>query len=222
MSPQFIMKCGLKDFQKSLDPETTYTPYWKTYEAQMRSAVSEIENLRYYRHFYNHSEDSNNGVITADWNYVSKRTYSLLERAGYDCEWADQIEECENCNLAVHSTAQCYGDMQVAKHYECGRDGLVTLCPRCAVERFEEDALPSLINNPNNADTLGMDLESFGFARHNGEYESGHHVGQTDNPKQIMDSIHESNPDLEVVFQIRDIGQFDIKFSAWTRKKEEE
>ena len=226
MTPQFIMRCGLKDHAKHVQAEYTeacknqHGNHWNTPDYLNKQAEVEIENLGYYRNWYDDSFDGK-AVLTANWNNVSKRTYSLLEKYGFDCAWSDQVESCDHCYGAVNNTPQCYGDMQVIKHIE-DDNGIVSLCPRCAVERFEEDVLSTLINNPSSADTCGMDLASYGFTRHNGEYENGFHAHQTDDPKKILDAIHEANPELEVVFQIRDIGQFDIRFTVWTREPEKD
>tara|TARA_R110000868_G_scaffold49697_1_gene159904 strand:- start:5134 stop:5862 length:729 start_codon:yes stop_codon:yes gene_type:complete len=223
MTPQFIMRCGLADKAREIQRETDRDlaegirqGHWNDPIYQYKRAEQEIEELDSYPNWFDESFDGK-AVLTANWNNVSKRTYSLLEAYGFDCAWSDQVEGCKNCYRAVNNTPQCYGDMQVIKRIE-DENGIVSLCPRCAVERFDEDVLPSLINNPSSADTLGMDLASYGFTRHNGEYENGFHAHQTDDPKAIMDSIHATRPELEVIFQIRDIGQFDVKFSAWTRE----
>ena len=48
-------------------------------------------------------------------------------------------------------------------------------------------------------------------------YESGWYPGQTDTPEEVMAAIREHDEECEVVFLLNGSGQFDIRWSAYTR-----
>ena len=65
------------------------------------------------------------------------------------------------------------------------------------------------------------DLEEVGFDRWNGTFESGWHPGQTADPTAISDEIRAAHDsDLDIVFVLDNVGQFDIAFSAYFRPVE--
>ncbi len=54
----------------------------------------------------------------------------------------------------------------------------------------------------------------------NGTFENGWHPGQTDDPKKILAEYQAKFPDKEFLFQVPEVGQFDVMFTIWGRDKE--
>jgi hypothetical protein len=149
------------------------------------------------------------GIIFANWNQFSRDLDRTLERAGYAIEWSDEWDRCADCNRAVRTSANSYhwqpsfvlmGDCDV-------------VCKDCL--DVDEYITEQLLNNPNKADQLGIDLTLHGFERHNRDhYEAGLHPGQNDNPREIAKGLPKG---FDYVFQIPTVQQFDIRFDVWLR-----
>lgn len=211
MTPQFILRHAIdaNKYLTHVGQNPASLPYWQRPETIRRNALSAIEDMMEYPGYWN---DDSKPIIVINWNYFHQRAASLIERLGYEIDWPDEIVMCDNCYKATHTSPQCYGDLQTAHLADD-----YALCPKCALERFEDDILPGLINNPRSADKTGIDLTQFGFEKYNGTFENGWHPGQTDDPKRILKDRLSAWPTAEVVFQISDAGQFDIHFTCWYR-----
>lgn len=71
---------------------------------------------------------------------------------------------------------------------------------------------------PSNVWSAG-DLEAVGFEKHNGQYESGFHPGQNDDPSEILSAMQDRyGLDTDIVFLLDSTGQFDMAFSAYYRQ----
>lgn len=69
----------------------------------------------------------------------------------------------------------------------------------------------------------GDDLEAVGFEKFNGTFENGWYDGQNDDPSEILIRIDDQyGPDVEVVFALDSVGQFDVHFCAYYRSTEED
>lgn len=115
MTPQFIMRIGGALYLKSkLNDAGQYVPQhpdakWDTLEYQQRSIESEIECLRWSPGYAEPGyTDSKKGVLFANWNYFDNRTCNLLEKYGYETEWSDEWDQCENCQKAVRHSPDSY------------------------------------------------------------------------------------------------------------------
>ena len=67
---------------------------------------------------------------------------------------------------------------------------------------------------------LGRHLEGWGWAPHNGVFESGFHPGMTNSPREILGAIRAKEPNVSVVFRLDETSQFYIRFTAWTKNRD--
>ena len=172
--------------------------------------------------------DPAEGVLFGNWNVQRQhdktgqvvvfedrrpaRFSAIAEAAGYGVEWYDEWSTCHDCGKAVRTSPDSYGWRR--SYAFIGECDLV--CHEC-VKASPDDYVAELIKNPQQADTLDLDLTAFGFQPWNGTYENGWHPAQNDDPKTITAEIRQTHPGAEVVFQIPSVGQFDIRFTAWYR-----
>jgi hypothetical protein len=142
------------------------------------------------------------------------RIGNLLEKLGCELEWEDEWTTCHECGRAVRTQADSYSwtsSCMVVNECEL-------FCHECLLED-SENYVQNLIDNPRIADTFDVDLEYLGFEQYNGEFETGYHPGQDDDPWKVFRRIKTDNN--EVVFQVEGCGQFDTTWTAWTREKRE-
>lgn len=67
-----------------------------------RAADSELENLRYADAYAEVGhEQPRVGIIAADWNVFPTGVDATLEKLGYELEWSDCVDVCEDCNRMV-------------------------------------------------------------------------------------------------------------------------
>lgn len=153
------------------------------------------------------SDDENIGPMLAD----------ELETLGVDLEWHDEWTTCADCYRALRTTGDSYGWTLFGAFSE---DGYV--CSDCTM-RDVDSYVADYVNDPDRAITWckSADLIAIGFAQWAPDdpqtFESGWHPGQTDDPRDILASILATDEDAEVVFLIDNVGQFDVRFSAYVR-----
>lgn len=150
------------------------------------------------------------------------RLARVLERAGAEVEWLDEWTSCSECYRAIRTEPDSYGwKPEYAWLEDCD-----IVCSACLLE----DVAGSIdagdyVNNPDKAITWadGATLEREGWTQwapdDPQQYENGWHPGQDDNPREILASILAADGDADVVFLIDETGQFDIRFSAYTRDR---
>jgi hypothetical protein len=171
--------------------------------------------------------------VTGDWNdktsYANgvrtlisdkpSRLASALEWCGVEIEWHDEWTECGECYRLVRTQANSYSwSPSYLWANECE-----IVCHECAkadVGHYVAD----YVNDADKAITWigATELEAIGFTVWENPdgtdyYESGWHPGQDDKPSDILASIHRYNSELDVVFLIDSVGQFDIRFKAYVR-----
>lgn len=173
--------------------------------------------------------DSGKGVLTANWNEFprkgdheynwgkGRKFQDLLEKMGYQIEWSDQTTRCDHCYGCITTDADYYGD---TAHYailgECD-----AVCEHCIRTDFAEEYLEGLENNHRGAVNIsGINPAEHGYELVEGEFESGFHPGQTDNPRAIFERLREKYDRL--LFVIDGAGQFDVRFSIWRKVSEVE
>jgi hypothetical protein len=186
------------------------------FERQLeRDVQSEIDNIGYASEYAEPGyTQPAKGIVFANWNVFPRGLDSILERAGYEIEWSDEWSTCEDCGRAVRTSADSYG---WTRSYVIMGEGSL-LCRECVDE--DEYINEYLLNKTDAADTFGIDLAAHGFTKVNADsYQNGWHPGQNDNPRDIADKLTSG---VDYVFQIDDKGQFDIRFSVWTRPVEDE
>lgn len=68
-----------------------------------------------------------------------------------------------------------------------------------------------------------IDLVERNFRRFDYEAESGFHHGQNDTPETVIKRLQQVQPEAEdFLYQITDVGQFDVHWVVWYRLPEEE
>lgn len=148
---------------------------------------------------------------------LPSRLATALDKLGVETLWLDEWNECSVCYRAIRTQPDSYS---WTPNYSFTEDGYV--CGKCLHEDVGSYVEP-YINEATKAITWAnaADLAPFGWEPWKPEdvqrYESGWYPGQDDDPRSVLDSIHENHPTLEVVFIIDDVGQFDTHWSAVTR-----
>ena len=200
MTPQFILTASLCRL-------TQPTDRWHTPEA----AKSQIENMMSYSESVN-ADTGEKGILVADWNYFPRGVDTLLERYGFELDWEDTSTSCDECGKHIHTQPGYYGD---TPYYWMDGDNGGIICHECtdAEEYLEycEDAPERCVN------LRGIDPAEHNYVKIEGDFESGLHPGQTDNPQAIYKRLSEKYD--HIIFVIDDVGQFDARFSVWRRKK---
>lgn len=201
MTPQFILK-------QSLCREA-HCYHGKD---RVRSAESEIECMNYSREYAEPGyTQPDKGILFANWNVFPTKVTDILERYGYSIEWSDEWSTCGNCNKAVRTSPDSYG---WTPQYLIVNDCEI-ICHECLTD---DDYLEYADNKPSRSVPASFDLTKHGYTQHNGEYANGFHPGQTDNPRAIFKQLREQYS--HVIFQITDVGQFDVHFAAFVKNDE--
>jgi hypothetical protein len=158
--------------------------------------------------------DPDKAVLFANWNYFPRGIDSILESYGYAIEWSDEWEVCEGCNKAVRTSPDSYGWQPSY--------ALVNNCEIVCSDCLAKDAgeyLESLENNPHRALNMpAIDPSEYGYVKVEGDFESGWHPGQNDDPKTIFNRLTAQYPRL--LFRVDGVGQFDLGFSVWSHPEE--
>lgn len=177
-------------------------------------------------------------VIAGDWNHRRRysedpsygsdapcRVAAVLESLGADVVWHDEYVGCADCYRAIRVTPNYYGDRPAYSwiDYE-------PVCAGCIREN-PAGYIDAYINNPQNAVTFDVDLSELGFVVFEpGDphiYETGWHPGQDDDPERVLSDIRDyyaglgiGADDVDVVFDITAVGQFDLSWRAHVRISE--
>ena len=156
------------------------------------------------------------GILFANWNYFPRGIDDILERAGYAIEWSDEWLIAHETGKAYRHSPNSYswkpyfvmtdyGDVIGGDEIESG-------------DQLEWYVNEYLLNEPRRCNVFDIDLAALGFVPESGDYETGFHPGQTDDPRKVFAQIRKERPNSDVVFSLDDKGQFDTRWSAWTRE----
>ncbi len=159
------------------------------------------------------TDERGHGVFVANWNRGdAERIGRILERR-YDVatDWSDQVDECCDCGAAVRTEPTGYGWLPGFVRFP---DSGELWCRACAL-RDVDSYVDVIGNNPDVADTFGVDWSEHGFDLCEDRLESGWHPGQTDDPRKVFTALR--RPGRTVIFRIDRAGQFDVRFSVWVR-----
>ena len=150
---------------------------------------------------YNPSDFNNSGDFG--------RVCDALERVA-ELEWEDEWMACDDCGKLFRTIGDSY---HWQAFYNVGCTNGCFLCGNCV---DPEDYLNEIMDNPNVAITLDIDPLHYGFHSYNGRFESGFHVGQTDDPRKIAEKVKASGFS-HYVFKIDRVSQFDIHFKVYVK-----
>lgn len=155
---------------------------------------------------------------------LGPRLARALDRVGAECEWLDEWAQCSECYRAIRTEPDSYS--WVPKYAWLGDD---IVCESCLLE----DPAGSIdagdyVDNPDKCITWcePSTLSAAGWSQwapgDPKQCESGWHPGQDDRPADVLAAIKREDPSAEVVFLLDETGQFDIRWSAWTRDGDED
>jgi hypothetical protein len=161
------------------------------------------------------------GIVFGNWNPVCgfgrtkeeqkrdpvSKLARVLEHAGFELEWEDEWSTCCDCGKAVRTQPDCYSwtpYFRIAN--ECELVCLDCLDPETYLAECEDDCRKAFPPEWN--------PEDFGYVKFNGDFETGFHAGQTDDPKKILALLHGQGK-RGVVFRIKGKGQFDLTWEAY-------
>lgn len=155
-------------------------------------------------------EDPEILILVGDWNKISHRLYSWLEKQGYSLEWEDEWI-CSRSGKMYRTTPDSYA---WKPSYIFTEDGEIL-----GVDEMEDDEALELyadilVNNPRRADTMDQDWSRLGFNLQSCEFQAGWY-GRNDTPDEIL----EKAKDYDVIFQISESGQFHTDFCVWTKER---
>jgi len=156
---------------------------------------------------------------------IGPRLAGALEKVGAEVQWLDEWTECQNCFRAIRTEPDSYSWRPAFAWL----DDCSIICSRCLLENMD-DSIESgeYVNNADKAITWtdGATLEREGWTQwapgdpH--QYANGWHPGQDDDPAAILAEILASDETAEVVFLVDATGQFDVRFSAYTRDRDDD
>ena len=169
-------------------------------------------------------------MLIADWNKNKLKSLDnwlngqYYEHAQIQLGYDDEYQYCDNCMGLICTTAQYHGD---TGRFMYG-DGEI-FCSNC-IKDDPDLILDYYLNNSSMAipDYLTEHIKNDGFicfsTDESGDYcpiyESGLHIGQDDNPKDIEKKILELKYNYDYLFMINSVGQFDVKWSVFIRRIE--
>ena len=157
-------------------------------------------------------------IILGNWNEVPRWIQDYLEEAGFELEWSDEwyIHYESSPSKAWRTSPDCYS-------WQCQVrfcDGFV-LTPDDDVSDWLEELSSTSPSQDHKAvpDWITEDtLAEHGFRKFNGDFESGWHPGQTDDPNKIAKEVFSTVEDVEsVVFRIAETSQFYVVFECYFR-----
>ena len=158
------------------------------------------------------------GILFADWNDSPAWLRDGLERRGFALEWSDEWLIAYDTGKAYRSSPDSYG---WKPYYVVSEDGEVVGGDEIeSGNQAEWYVNEYLLNDPQRCNVFQIDLTKFGFQKWNGEFETGWHPGQNDNPREVFKRLQKEKPDHDVVFDLIGVGQFDMTWCAWIRPQD--
>ena len=188
-------------------------------------------------------------ILAANWNTpgIYEVKHGLAERynrtakigkwlswyesnhGGISLEWSDEWTSCSICGKAIRTSPTSYSWTSSFVMTECD-----IICRECWSDELD-NIIPEYTSNYHNgfhSKALPPEftdlLEANGFTcwQPSSEectiYETGWHAHQTDDPKKVYDEIMADSHSWEICFIIVGVGQFDVDWTAYVRRIEEE
>lgn len=191
-------------------------------------------------HTYGYSEPNYSDVdivACGNWNDISKWTNGkceiidkspsmaadflekLCDKHGFslDLQWSDEWNVCCDCNKLFRISADSYN---WSRYYWLDEDAGEYVCGDCVIKN-PEDYLLSLEGNHKSCITIELDLEKNGYVKIEDGFEYGFHDGQDASPELIANAMREQGIQ-RFIFNLDSTGQFDINFSVYIHKSEED
>lgn len=154
--------------------------------------------------------------------YHYPRVFAALEEQGFELQWCDEWWIDHETGKAWRTTGDSYSWQPSIIWSE-------EMCDYLTPDHDADVWIEWAMNDPSRCipDVVGVDLSAAGFEQYESHnphtYESGWYPGQDDDPKKVLEEIRRwMGEQVEVVFQLDATGQFDVRWSAWTRGGEED
>jgi hypothetical protein len=200
MTPEYILRKGI-----------TEKPHCSELPAERR--LSHIENLGWAPGYAEPGySDPKKAILFFNWNEVGRRTADLLEQYGFEVEWEDEWTTCGGCGKALRTSPDSYSWQP--SYFEF--NGELT-CIECTdIPAY----LETLENNPKRAVNDHIDPADYGYVKLEGDFESGWHPGQNDDPKEIFKRLRAAGH-KRLLFNIDHVSQFYITFEVYEKIESE-
>lgn len=200
------------------------------------SVRSRIEEIQLHTDGYAEPGYDGQHVATGNWNVVDEyvpaadgaqwgtrqqvqggdlpeRLAKIFEKLGFEIEWSDEWQTCDDCNKLVRHQPDSYGwKPSYAQVNDCE-----ILCHECLTED-PEGYLESLEDREEAANTLDIDPADHGYVKTE-ECESGWHHGQTDDPRKVAKTLREKGIS-RFLFALDEPSQFYTRWSVWVHEDE--
>lgn len=155
-------------------------------------------------------------ILFHNWNNVEQKIQDYFEAIGCELEWSDEWVIDYKNGKAYRTQGESYHWQSQIAYTENGE----LLTPDNSAEEwvdFCKVEQGDIVTNSLRDFISDDDIETLGYVKYNeNSFESGFHVGQTDDPQKIAKQIFESVEDCEsVVFKLDENSQFYSKFSAF-------
>lgn len=206
----------------------------KAIEAAINSAKTEngryrIEEIHLCSEGYAEPGYDGNVVALGNWNELREydnqnntcktidntpsRLAAVLEKIGVEIEWEDEWNVCCECGRLVRKEPDSYSWQ---RSYVESDEGAV--CMECL---DPEDHLVDLEGQEDRANTIRkINPAKYGYILLKDDYESGWHRGQDASPKKIAEVLRNKFGVERFLFNVDNVGQFDMSFSVYVHESE--
>jgi len=190
---------------------------------------NEVENVGWAAEWADRREAPKGGIWYADWNDIGgyhdnsyseraktlmKRLGDLLEKAGAEIDWSDEVTTCGDCGRLIKTEPDSYGWQP---EFVVG-DGDIT-CTDCL---DPAEYLRGLADGQGFNSIASIDPTDHGYVRLNEDsYETGFHPGQTDDPKKVAKELVAKGY-RRFIFHKDEQSQFYCKWSVYVPADEPE
>lgn len=164
-------------------------------------------------------QDSEKGILLANWNNVPSNMQKWLEKNGYELEWCDEWTIDYNNDKAYRTAPDSYSWepqwVMGEGEYLFPDDGAGAIIEACCMTDWNQPArcVPSWITVD--------DLLAEGYELFKPGLESGWFPGQDDDPAKIAKEAFVHEDAERVVFRKTENSQFYCRFECWFLKSEE-
>ena len=165
--------------------------------------------------------------VVGDWNSPKlewlKHIIELYDDVYFVyIKWEDGIYHCDSCGKMCDISPSFYG-AEVSYTRISGENYCDIICRDC----FNlEDYLDEFLNNPRMAiptwAVKQAESEEIGFIPLEGQYETGFHAGQNDDPEKLIKWAQDHHPGNDFLFHIIETSQFYVVWGILSRKQQEE
>jgi hypothetical protein len=158
--------------------------------------------------------DAPKGILLTNWNRIPKSLGDRLEVQGYEMQWYDEwVIDSDNApSKAWRGTPDSHGWEPRIR----AMDGYYITPDSDAQEWIDDSLNEDSKPLPSWFDDSELERRGFGVLDQE-DQQVGFHPGQNDTPDKFMPALIAEGYD--VILQITDRGQFDVRYRVWTRRE---